>query len=140
MTEDIEEQFRAACSAYLAAVEQADSDRQAANRLILVAQTTEQAADRARDHLLQVVRERDAAAQLTDSEGRIHPSDRAAAARDRWLTSPGVSVMPPEDTDYWAQHGGMCPECGVSWRRLSPDCPHKVVNWHPLDIINPSQM
>lgn len=132
MSEDIEERFRAACSAYLAAAEYLDGCREAEGRLAESTRRGEQAVDRARDELLQVVRERDLQQQLGAGQTVVYPSDGAAAARDRWLTSPGVNVVRPEDTGHWAKHGGMCPECGVSWRKPSEDCPHKVVNWHPL--------
>ena len=132
MTEDIEERFRQACSAYLAAAEEHDRACMRDAAAFMAAQDARLAADRARDELLAVVRQRDIAAGLAIREERVRPSDGAAAARNRWLTGPGVSAMRPEDTDWWAQHGGMCPECGVSWRKPSEDCPHKVVNWHPL--------
>ena len=130
--EDIEERFRAACSAYLTAAEQCDrtsTEMEIVRGRLL---TDQLAADQARNQLLQVVRERDLQAQLDAGEGRVRPGERASAAQAEWMTRPSINVVRPEDTDWWGRHGGMCPECGVSWREPSPDCPHQMVNWHPL--------
>ena len=107
MSEDIEERFRAACSAYLAAAEEHDQACAAEAAAFMAAQAARLAADRARDELLQVVRERDLQAQLdarpplpviavidpvtgrdtgaTIIGGRIMPSPRAAAARGEFM-------------------------------------------------------
>ena len=139
MTEDIEERFRDACNDYLAAAGLADAAQQRADEAISALRVFQRDVDEARDKLLRVVRERDVAAALTDSEGRMHPSPRAQDARNAWLRGGKVTVTRPEDTDYWAAHDGVCPECGKPWREVSEDCPRRVVNWHPLHIINPSQ-
>lgn len=137
MSGDIEERFKAACSEYLAEVEHAERQQERAAEAALEAKSARLAADRARDELLQVARERDLQAQLGAGKTVVYPSPRAVAARDTWLgrgTEPVAAlrtVTEPEDTDYWAQHGGMCPECGISWREVSLGCPHRVVNWHP---------
>lgn len=132
MTEDMEERFRAACESYLAAAEQADTAAATARYAQLAAKEATQAADRARDQLLQVVRERDLQAQLDGYGPAGGPVGDGLDDQRRAHYGPRVSVVRPENTDHWAKHGGMCPECGVSWREPSPDCPHKTVNWHPL--------
>lgn len=132
MSEDLEKRFRQACSAYLATAEQVDKDHTEAAIVDGRLRADQQAADLARDELLRIVRERDLQAQLDAGEGRVRPGLLASAAQAEWMTRPNINVMAPEDTDWWGRHGGMCPECGVSWREPSPDCPHKTVNWHPL--------
>ena len=137
MTDDIEERFREACSTYLLMAEQWDrahGDAEAAQERLQRAQLD---ADRARDQLLQVVRERDAAARAGsygpaggpvgdghDDERRAHYSGTEPVAVLRTITW-------PDQTDYWKQHAGKCPECGISWRHTSPDCPARIVDWHP---------
>ena len=138
MSEDIEERFREACSDYLAAVEEWETACGAEALASGRARAARQLADEARDQLVQVVRERDLQAQPGacgpaggpvgdgwDEQRRSHYSRLAA---DGGIVT---EVMRPEDTDWWAKHGGMCPECGISWREPSADCPHKIVNWHP---------
>ena len=137
MTDDTEERFRAACSAYLAAAEQLDLRRALAQMAADHLRNAERDADQARDQLLQVVRERNAAAQLgeygpaggpvgdgLDEQRRAHYGHTEPVEVLRTITW-------PDQTDYWAQHSGMCPECGISWRHTNPDCPHRVVDWHP---------
>ena len=114
MTEDIEERFRVACTTYLACAEEADRRRALLQAAAAALQEADRLADHARDQLLQVVRERDAAAQLaaagppvgvsavlgpdgrdtgaTIIGGRIIPSARAAAARDEFFARYGITI------------------------------------------------
>ena len=136
MSEDLEERFRAACSSYLAAVEQLDRDRVAAASALAAVTESQREADRARDQLLQVVRERDAAAQLgaagppvpviavidaqgrdtgaTIIGGRILPSSRAQAAAGEFMARyvPGCrECVQTDDGLVCAQDlGGLCPK------------------------------
>ena len=138
MTEDIEERFRQACSAYLLMAEQLDrarDDSDAADRVLHKAIVD---ANQARDKLLQVVRERDQAAQLaaagppvpviavidaagrdtgaTIIGGRIVPSPRAQAAagefRARYL--PANTAYPCICTaDQSGEYIDINPDCTV---------------------------
>lgn len=89
MTEDLEQRFRQACSAYIEAAEEHDRACGAEALAFQRARAARQLADEARDELLQVVRERDLQAQLEAGQTVVYPSGRAAAARDAWLPAQG---------------------------------------------------
>lgn len=139
MTENMEERFREACSTYLLMAEQWDrahGDAEAAQERLQRAQLD---ADRARDQLLQVVRERDAAAQLDAGRAVQQYSERVLAAsakweRDRPPPAGKVTWMTPQQgSQRWHDMIGqnICPECGVSWRDESPSCPKVQFDRHP---------
>ena len=102
MTDDIEERFRQACSAYLLMAEQYDRAHGDAEAAQLVLQRAQLDADRARDQLLQVVRERDAARQL----GEYGPA--GGPVGDGW------------DDERRAHYGGAQAPAGVT-AVLGPD-------------------
>lgn len=139
MTTSYEERLAVACSAYLAAAEQADSERARSETVAMCLRAAVQAADAARDKLLQVVRERDLQAQLDAQRETVQPGPLAAEARDKWLAAHAIVI----DTESWEapQPGSqkwhdlvavnVCPECGRSWRIPSPHCPKVQFDRHP---------